>query len=841
MLSHLLNDVRYSLRGFARRPAFAAVVVVTLALAIGLNVAVFSIFDQLMLRTLPVADPAGLVNFVGAGERPGAQLGGPQGDDDEIFSYPMFLDLERAIAAGSGPLTGIAASRLAGTSLGFAQRTAPGQVLLVSGRYFSLLGVGPALGRMLGPQDIGEPGTAAAAVLSYDYWQSTLGAPADVIGKTLNVGGTALEIVGVAPRGFEGTTPGRRPSAFVPITFEWFKVPGIPPLHPQRSSYWVYIFGRLAPGATLEEAQASINVPYRAAINEIEAPATRLEGDRLEKFRAKVIDLEQGAQGQSMAPRMARAPLAILFAATATILLIGCMNLASLMLARGAGRIAEMAVRASLGAGRRRLVVLLTVEALLLAGVAAVASLPIELAVLHGVAAWAPAGTIVVPDLSLSLRSLAAAFAIAGGAIILFALVPLLKLTRTDPGVVLQASGAGRSFGAKGTGKLRFALSTAQISMSMLLLVLAALFAQSLANVARVDLGIRTELLVAFTVAPSLNGYPPARTEQLFDRIEQELRVQPGVTDVTSSMITLLADQSFGATDLRVEGYEGPEVRTNFNVVGGDYLRTLGVPLLAGRELTEADTAGAPKVAIVNEAFARQYGLGPNPLGKRVGIDTRVPPNIEIVGLFKDTAYNRVKDAFKAQLVMPRRQDSQFGSRQMTFYARAAQTPEPLLAAIPRMVAAIDPDVAITDVRTLDSQARQNVRTDWLLMALAGTLAAVATLLAALGLYGVLSYGVAQRTREIGLRLALGAAPARVRRMVLGQVAWMAGIGVPLGLVGALLVGRLAAALLFGLAPTDPLAFGAAGVLLAAVVLGASYVPARRASRVDPMVALRTE
>jgi predicted permease len=846
MASNLINDVRYSLRGFARRPVFAAVIVATLALAIGLNVAVFSVYDQVMLRRLPVADPASLVNFVGAGPHPGFNLCGTQGVCDETFSYPMFRDLERATTSGNGPLAGIAATKLTLTALGFEQRTTPEQVLLVSGSYFSLLGIAPAEGRFIGPQDDGEPGSAAVVVLAYDYWQSTLGARRDVLGKTLTVGGKSLEIVGVAPRGFAGTTPGDRVQAFAPMSFNWFNVPGFPPLQTNRFAYWAYLFGRLAPGATLEQAQAAINVPYRAAVNDIEAPTAQdLKESELEEFRTKTIALLPGAQGQSMVSRGTHTPLAILFAATATIFLTACVNLANLMLARGAARVGEVAVRASLGASRQRLASLFAIEALLLAGIAAVASLPVALGAVAAVAAWVPGLTIRAPDLSLHWRAVVAAFVVAALAAVVFALVPMLKLAAIHPGRALQAAGAGRSFGGKGIGRFRFMLSTSQIALSMLMLVLAALFTQSLANVARVELGLRTESLVTFLVSPGLNGYPPAKAQQVFDALEQELAAQPSVTDVTTSMVPLLSGSAWGS-GVVADGYDASaqarnERDTSINVVGTGFLRTLGVPLLIGRDFTAADSAAAPKVAIVNEGFVRRFGLGPNPLGKHVGTDQRRAPDVEIVGVFKDVAYNEVKESFPPQLVTPRTQSTQLGSDQMTFYVRTAQTPDALLGAIPRLVANVDPDVPVTNVRTLDMQIRENVRTDWLLMTLAGALAAVATLLAALGLYGVLSYTVAQRTREIGLRLALGAAPERVRGMVLKQVVWMVGIGVPLGLGAALVIGRLAAALLFGLAPTNPLAYGAAAVLLGGVVLAASYVPARRASRVDPVVALRAD
>jgi putative ABC transport system permease protein len=834
MLSNLLSDVRYALRGFARRPAFAAVVVLTLAVGIGVNVAVFSLYDQMLLRRLPVSNPNELVNFVGPGPQPGLRMCNNQGGCDEIFSYPMFRDLEDA----STPFAGIAASRIVPTNLSYDGETSPGTATLVSGSYFSVLGIGPALGRVLDSQDARVVGEASTAVLSYDYWLNALGGDRAVLGKTLVVNGVPLEIVGVAPPGFDGATVGTRPQVFVPLTFDWLTLPGFGKLHDNRFAYWVYVFGRLKPGVSLEDAATAINVTYRTLLNDVEAGQARLPADQLEQFRAKAIELKPGAHGQSNASRTARTPLAVFFAATATILLIACVNLANLMLARGAARIGEMAVRGSMGAARHRLLGMLGIEALLLAGLAAIASLPVALGVLRGIGAFLPP-PMSAADLSLDGRACAAAFAIATLAVLVFALVPMLKLSGTDPGRVLQANGA-RSFGGKGLGRFRFALATSQIALSMLLLVLAALFTQSLANIARVDLGMRTESLLTFGVAPNLNGYGAERSGMLFDQLEQQLKEQPGVVSVASSSLELLSGNAFGF-NVTVEGYEPPAggaTPTNVNYIGGDFLQTFGIPLLAGRDIADSDTMDRPLVAIVNQSFAAKYKLGDDAVGKRIRVNGS---DIEIVGLFRDTAYNQVKDPFSAQFALARRQSGAATAQGMTFYVRTAQAPEALLAAIPRIVAQVDPNLPATNVQTLSTQIRENVQTDWLLTSLASVLAGVATLLAAIGLYGVLSYTVALRTREIGVRLALGAEPTRVRAMVLTQVAWMAGIGLPAGIVAALLLGRLAAALLYGLAPTDPAAFVAACVLLSVVVLGASYLPARRASRVDPVVALRSE
>jgi len=837
MLASFLNDVRYAVRGFALRPAFAVVVIATLAVAIGANVAVFSLYDQLMLRELPVSRPGELVNFAATGPKGGFVMCGGQGSCDETFSYPLFRDLEKV----DGPFAGIAASKIFDTNVAFGERTALASTLLVSGRYFATLGIGPALGRVIDSQDTAVAGEASVAVLSYDYWNTALGADPSVIGKTISVNGTPLEIVGVAPRGFTGTTIGERPQLFVPLTFPWFRAPGVPPVHDNRFAEWVYLFARLKPNVSIEEAQAAINVPYHALINDFDASTAPIRRDQVDAYRAKTLLLKPGAQGQSSAPSNARTPLAVLFAATATILLIACANLANLMFARGAGRIGEMAVRASLGAGPQRLIGLLCVEALLLAGSAALASLPVAYGLLQAAGLAIPRYLMAAPDLSLNVRAVGAAFGIATLCTLLFALAPMLKLAMTDPAPVLQASGA-RAFGGKAVGRFRFGLATSQIALSMLLLVLAGLFTQSLANIARIDLGMQTESLLTFGVAPNLSGYTAQHSAQVFELIEQQLKQQPGVVSVTASMVPLLGGWEWG-TSLEVEGYEAPaggDQSTNMTYAGTDFLKTLGIPLLAGRDFTEADAMDRPKVAIVNQSFASKYHLGANPIGKRFGTSPG-KLDYEIVGLFKDAAYNQVKGPFAPLFAIPWRQSAQSGAQGMNFYVRAAQAPEALLASIPKIVAHIDPNLPAMNIETLATQVRKNVQTDWLLTAVAGTLAGVATLLAAIGLYGVLSYTVAQRTREIGVRLALGADPRQVRGMVLKQVSWMALIGVPVGLLGAVAIGRLAAGLLYDLAPTDPAAMLAGAALLTSVVLGASYLPARRASRVDPVVALRSE
>jgi predicted permease len=372
--------------------------------------------------------------------------------------------------------------------------------------------------------------------------------------------------------------------------------------------------------------------------------------------------------------------------------------------------------------------------------------------------------------------------------------------------------------------------------------MLAALFARSLANIARVDLGLITESIVTFLVSPSLSGYPPERGAQLLEAIEREVAAQPGVTGVTLSAVPLLSGNRWGE-NVAVEGFDSSaaaDLRVSVNQVGTGFFSLLDIPLLRGRDFSEADTLGTPSVAIVNEAFVERFGLGANAVGKRLSLDPREPLATEIVGVVADSAYHDVKAAAAPQVIVPQRQSRSFGLG-ATFYVRTTMSPDALVPTLPRVVARVDSTLPVTDARTLTAQVRRNVQADRLLVTLAGLLAAVATLLAALGLYGVLSYMVAQRSRELGLRLALGAEPARVRRLVMQQVGWMVALGVPAGVVAALVIGDAASSVLYELAPTDVRAVIAAAAVLTAAVLAASYWPARRASRVNPLVALRAE
>ena len=831
-----MRPLKFALRTLFKTPFVTGVAILSLALGIGANAAIFSIFNQILLRNLPIPEPAALVNLASPGPKQGSTSCNDAGSCDAVFSYAMFRDLQRMQTV----FTEIAAHRLFGANLSYGGQTVSGSGVLVSGSYFPVLGVQPALGRLISPDDDKKTGESAVVVLSHAYWTARFGQRRDVIDKTMVVNGQTLTIVGVAPKGFEGTTLGAQPNVYVPITLRGVMEPGFEVGFANRRSYWAYLFARLKPGVTIETARTAMNGIYHGIINDVDAPLQRgMSEQTLQRFREKPLMLESGHQGQSSVRGEAGTPLLMLLAVTGLVLLIACANIANLLLARGASRSGEMAVRLSIGANRRHLIVQLLTESLLLASFGGVAGLLIAQWTLSVIGSMLPedAARMVTLRVDGTVMLFAAALTLTTG--ILFGLFPALHSTRPDLLSTLKNQ-AGQPSGARAAAWFRTSLATVQIAMSMALLIAAGLFVKSLANVSRVDLGMKVDHLVTFGVAPVLNGYKPEKSRVLFSQIEQQLAAQPGVTHVTAALVAVLAGNNWGSS-VTVEGYpKGPDIDTEarFNMVGPDYFRTMGVPLLAGREFTERDTLGAPKVAIVNEAFTRKFNLGTNAVGKRI-TDRGDTLDIEIIGVARDAKYSEVRDEIPPLFFRPYKQDDSVGA--ITFYARTVGDPDQLMTAVPRVVSALDPNLPVDELRSVEEQVRQNTFLDRFVGVLAAAFASLATLLAAIGLYGVLAYTVAQRTREIGLRMALGAAPARVRGMVLRQVAWMTLAGGIVGATAAFYAGRAAGALLYSMKPHDPVVFGSAIALLGLVALVAGLIPAHRASRVDPMTALRYE
>jgi predicted permease len=835
-----MRNLRLAIRTLVKTPFVTLVATVSLALGIGANTAIFSVFDQMLVTPLPVPAPGELVNLGAPGPKPGSQSCNNAGGCDEVFSYPMFRDLERLQTSFSG----LAAHRTFGAILAARGQTGNGRGMLVSGGYFPTLGITPALGRLLGPDDDRTLAGHPVTVLSHEFWRERFDGNPGVIDETLIVNGTALTVVGVAPAGFEGTTLGSAPDVYVPLVMRRQMEPGFPSAgFENRRSYWAYVFGRLKPGVTIDLARTELNGIYSAIINDVEAPLQQgMSEQTMQRFRARTLTMVAGPRGQSSVHREARAPLLILFSVTGVVLLIACANVANLLLARGAGRAAEMAVRLSIGAGRRQLIGQLLTESVLLAFLGGAAGMLVARWTLDLLASILPPDAVATLDFTLngSMVAFAAVLSLATG--ILFGLFPSLHSTRPNLVETLKNQ-AGQPGGAKAATRFRAALATAQVALAMALLTSAGLFTKSLVNVSRVDLGLEPENLIVFGLSPQLNGYTADRTRALFERVEDELAAVPGVTGVAASIMPLISGSNWG-NSVAVQGFEaGPDtdVNSSFSEVGPDFFQTIGVPLLSGREFTRADALGAPKVVIVNETFANKFGLGKDAVGKYMSQQSgpTAKLDIQIVGLVQDAKYSEVKQRIPPQFFIPYRQDERIGF--CYFYVRSGVDAESLLSAIPAVIRKLDPNLPVEELKTMSQQVRENVFLDRVISMLSGGFAGLATVLAAIGLYGVLAYTVAQRTREIGLRMALGADGGRVRGMVLTQVGRMTIVGGVIGLAAAVGIGRLAQSLLYEMEGYDPVVLSGSALLLTLVALGAGLVPALRASRIDPMRALRYE
>jgi predicted permease len=833
-----MTRLKFAFRMLFKTPFVTVIAIVSLALGIGANAAIFSCFNQMLLSALPVPHPEQLVNLSAPGPKPGSQSCNQAGDCDEVFSYAMFRDLQRV----QDVFTGIAAHRSFGANLSYRGQTLNGEGLMVSGSYFPVLEVTPVLGRLIAPMDDQAVGESKVVVLSHAYWSTRFASDPNVLNQTLIVNGQTLTIVGVAPRGFEGTTLGTRPQVFVPITLRGFMEPGFT-RWANRQAYWAYLFARLRPGVTLDSARAAITPQYHAIINDVEAPLQKGMSDQtMKRFRSKELGVTAGGRGQSSVPKQAATPLKMLLGVTAFVLIIACANIANLLLARSAARAGEMAVRLSIGAGRWQLVRQLLTESLLLAIFGGIAGIFVAHWTLALITSLLPAQVQETLTFRIDTPVLLFAAALTLGTGILFGLFPALHSTRPDLLSTLKGQ-SGQPSGARGAARFRLALATAQIALSLALLAAAGFFVKSLLNVSRVDLGVKTENVITFGVSPELNGYTPERTRLFFERLEERLASTPGATGVTLSLVPLLAGSNWG-NDVSVQGFQaGPDTDSNsrFNEVGAGYFRTLGIPLIAGREFTSGDGPRSPKVAIVNEEFVKKFNLGREAVGKLIGSGRGSASKLDttIVGVVQNAKYSEVKQKIPPLFFRPYRQDDQLGSA--SFYVRTAADPSAFASTVTGVVKDLDPNLPLENLKTLTQQVRDNTFLDRMMSTLSAAFAILATLLAAVGLYGVLAYTVSQRTREIGLRMALGAAPRHVRGMVMTQVGWMVLTGGLVGIAAAYLLGRGAETILYQLHGWDPAVLAISAVLLTIVALSAGLIPAQRASRVDPMTALRHE
>jgi putative ABC transport system permease protein len=842
-----MNDFRHAIRRIVLRPGQSLLVIAMLALGIGATTAMFTNYYTILIEPLNVPEPDRLVLLGAPGPKHGAVRAGlGVGNPEAVFSYPLFRELE----AEQAVFTGLAAHSAFLADFAWRQDSHAGTGVLVSGRYFDVLQLQPALGRLIGPNDEPRTGEEAVVVLSHAYWQSRFGGDPEVIGEPLIVNNQALTIIGVAPEGFTGTMPAWVPSVFVPLTMHGLMQPEEARRDDDRLSHWLYLFARLSPGVSSDQAAASLNRYFSAVLAEIEAPLlTGLSEEQRARFLARELTLEPGGRGQTYAWAQAVNPLSLLLGSTIVVLLIVCVNLANLMLARGAGRAGEFAIRASMGAGRGRLIVLLLAEAAVLAALAGLLSLPVALATLRFMVAAAPSMVTNVLADSLSGPALSFAAATTVATLLVFALVPAVRASDTSPGRALQGLAVQHS-GTRGLARSRSALIGVQIALGMMLVVVAGLFTQSLANVARVEPGFSIDGVVSFSVAGALGGYSGHELDTLYDAITRALEAEPGVASVASAAIPIMSGLAIGG-QVSVPGADAPtppqDIAQSKYMTSPRFFETLGIPLLTGRDFTPADSEGSQSVAIVNQAFARRFGLESDAIGRffRFAAPYLSSSDIEIVGVVADAYYSELRGTAQLfnhevppQVFTPRPLgDQSFGSQ--FYYVRSTVDPDALMRTIRQVVARIDPAVPVRDLTTLRAAIRDRTAGDRLLSALSGSFALLAILLAGTGVYSVLSYSVAQRTRELGLRLALGARPSQLGSLVLRQITRIALIAGAVGLAGAVLLGRLIQSALYGLSGHDPIVLVVSVAALAGVIFLAAWMPARHAARVAPMEALR--
>ncbi len=831
MKASFWSDLLFAFRTLRRAPLFAAVAITSLALGLGANTAIFSILDRLLLRPLPIAEPERLVLLETNGPNMGMFFCG-----ETCFSYPMYRDIRDR----NQVFTGLAGRFPVSVNLQTSGQADSVRGEIVSGNYFQVLGVGAALGRTLLPEDDLRKGEHPVAVLSYDSWMRRFGGDPALLGKDIRLNGRAFTVVGIARPGFFGAEVGRRSELFVPMMMKAAITPTWDEMENSRT-FWVNMFGRLKPGVTLQQAEASLKPVLRPILEqEVAQMGGGVPKRFAERYVQKPLLVKPGGKGVENVREFAGKPLVMLMAMVGLVLLIACANVANLLMARAASRQKEIAIRLALGAGRWRIVRQLLVESALLSVLGGAMGLLVASWTVEGIVSFLPeelAQSNLVTGLDLRVLGFSMLLAIATG--LLFGLVPALQATRPDVAPTLKDQ-AGSVIGGWRGLKSRKALVVAQVALSLLLLVGSGLFVRSLQNLRSLDPGFSTANLIAFDVDASLAAYPPERVQQVYSTLEQRLATLPGVTGATIAETALIAGQENFST-VRVQGYEhkpGEDMNPQTNSVGRGFFRAMGIPLLYGREFTDADIQGSPKVAIVNESFARYFFKGGSPLGRRFG---RGGSNndFEIVGVVKDGKYNSMRDKPTRMFYLPWRQTERLG--QVTIYVRTGFDPAQAFSMLRREVASAAPGMAMFNNKTVERQVDESLMIDRLIATLCTMFGALATLLAAIGLYGVMAYSVARRTREIGIRVALGAERGQVLRMIMREVGWMALFGVGIGLPLSLWLSRLLESQLYGLSPNDPLTVAGATLLIVIVALISGALPARRAARVDPLSALRYE
>ncbi len=838
------RDLRYSMRQLAASPAFTVVAVLSLALGIGANTAVFTLLDQLVLRMLPVKDPERLVMIW-----PGPpHVGNVSGQ--RTVSYPLYQDFQRQ----SKVFESVFCSYTTPVAIAIKGSTERAKAEFVSGNYFQALGVGAAVGRVFSPEAddrvyAGHP----VVVLSHEYWVKRFGGDPGVIGRKILINTYPMEIVGVSAPSFPGLDPSRSPHIRVPVLVKPLLIREGDNLANRRSQ-WLQLFGRLKPGYTAASAHAALLPLFRQIIRQEadEPPLNRIPTEIRELFLRRSLQVAPAATGYSELRQHYSTALIVLMGMAGLILLVACSNVANLQLARGAARHREIAVRVALGATRGRLLANMLLESVLLSIVGAALGVLLSSIATRGLVNMLPSnGTMLLlrttPDLRILLIGTGAALATG----IVFGILPALEATRIGPWTRLKDS-ASSTTGAAGSVRIRKVLVTAQVALSFLLLVGAGLFAGTLTSLKHTHTGFG-ELgnLVTFQVDPSMSGYTASRLHRFYAEVVERIRPVPGVSAASYAMVPLLNGDTWSMSISLEQPDAGGSIdaQCNFNRVSPGYFQSMGVPILAGRDFTGRDSynlerdhkRGNPSVAIVNRKFAERFFAGRNPVGRRIGfgLGPGVTHDIEIVGVVEDTLYEGPRSGLHPQVVFPLLQSG--GLDQASFYVRTANNPEAMFPVLRRVVAAIDSSIPVHEMRTLEMQLDETLSTERLIASLATVFAALASVLAALGFYGVMSYNVVRRTREIGLRMALGAPRGDVIWMVLREALWLLALGLIVGVPCAYLMARCTSSLLFGVPPTALWVYAGALIYLGFVAVAASILPARRASGIDPLTALRHE
>jgi predicted permease len=828
------GDLRLALRGLRRNPLFAAVAILSLGLGIGANTAIFTLLDQIVLRKLPVKAPEELVMVYQDANNMGSNVG------TRMNSYPMYQDLQQR----AEPFAEVLCRRTTDASISIDSSTERVLAELVSGNYFSMLGVHPAVGRVFNSQQDdqvynGHP----VVVLSYDYWVRRFARDPNVVGKTVRVNDHPMTIVGVSAAGFYGLDPAASPQIRVPIQMKPVMHPDWGWLHmDDRRAKWVQVFARLKPGYTVESAAGPIQGLYTQIRQyEMSLPtASDWSSYSREEFMKGRMIVASAAGGFSGLRNAFSTALIVLMCMVGLVLLIACANVANLLIARAFMRQKELAVRLSLGASRGRLVRQMLVESLLLATVGAALGLVLSFLLTRGLLALLPgdAAPLLIepaPDGRILLFTLAVTVLTA----MVFGLLPAMRASRPDPWTTLKDT-VGSIAGGSGSLFLRKGLVVLQVALSFLLLFGAGLFVRSLHNLKATDTGVALDNLVSFQLSASLNGYDNERGTRFYEALLEKIRTAPGVKSAAYASVPILAGDEWDSS-MAVEGHtfkDGEDMQAFMNALSPGYFETMGIPILEGRDFTRMDAKNPATVAVVNKHFAEHFFKGRSAVGKRIGFGggpgTKL--TIEIIGVAANALYEGPREGIHRQVFIPR-----WGKSDATYYLRTATSSSDAFKTIRNEVRQLDAAIPVYALKTVEGQLDETLLTDRLIALLSAGFGLLATVLATIGLYGVMAFVVARRRKELGVRLALGARPARVIWLVMKEVLVLFGAGLAIGIPTGIVLGRLVASQLHGVESSDATIALATVALLAAVSIAAGLIPAHRASRIDPMLALRAE